>query len=514
MKFTVSRSAPQSFRTDIIAIGCYERLPEDGEPAKLPALIKHADGGIALDRALGGALHKQIQTETFTGERGSHRMFFTAGRIPARFVLLVGLGRRDRFDLEVLREAGAQIARAAREAHATSAALVLERGPLGEDTAPARARAIAEGVLLGGYRFDRYKTSAKHATPEHTLTTFLYQGDAKPVREAVETGQAFAEAQLMARDLVNTPGNDATPAVMAKKAQEVAKTAGLVCHLWGLEEIKRAKMGCLLAVARGSVEPPAFVILEYKPKEKPRAHIALVGKGITFDAGGISLKPPKGMELMKGDMAGAAAVLAAMQVIAHTAPPVAVTAYLPLAENMPDGKAIKPGDIVTARGGTTIEIISTDAEGRMLLADALAYAADSKPDAIVDLATLTGGAAYCCGELYTIAVGSDQKLIDRLRRAAELAGERMWQLPMVEEYRKGYTSGIADLNNNGKGKAQTILGGIFLKEFVGDVPWAHLDIAASSWTDEELPTAPKGATGIMVRTLVNFVAGFKKSVPD
>nr|HPQ81528.1 leucyl aminopeptidase [bacterium] len=502
MKFTVSRSAPESFKADIIAIGCYEREPEDGKGTKPPALIKHADGGISLDKAMDGELHRQIQAEKFTGERGSSRMFFTAGRIPARFILITGLGRRDKLDLEVMREAGARMARAAREVKATSVALVLERGSLGsatesqsarDDTAAARARAIAEGIILGSYSFELYKTSKDKKSPKLSLATFLYQGEASSVRESIETGRSGAEAQLLCRDLVNTPGSDATPAKLAEKAREVAKRAELKVTIWGPAEIKKAKMNCLFAVAKGSAEPPAFIIMEYKPKDKTRLtgvsarpHVALIGKGITFDSGGISIKPSRGMEQMKGDMAGAAAVLAAMEAIAKAAPPIDVTAYIPIAENMPDGKALKPGDVITARNGKTIEIISTDAEGRLVLADALAYASESEPDAIVDLATLTGGAAYCCGELYTIAVGTDQKLFDRLRRAAEATGERIWQLPMVEEYRKGYTSGIADLNNSGKGKAQTILGGIFLREFVEDLPWVHLDIAASSWTDEEL----------------------------
>lgn len=525
MKFTVSKAAPESFRADILSIGCYEREREEEGGERRPALIKHADGGVSVDRALGGALSRQIQVEKFTGERGSHRLLFTAGRIQARFVLLVGLGPREKYDLEVLREAGAQMARAAHEVHAASVALVIERGPVGpaaeasggrEDTASARARAIAEGVILGGYRFDRYRTNHDRRPPAHALTTLLYQGDAAPLREAIAEGQVVAEAQIAARDLINTPPADATPTILAERAKAMAARAGLRCTVWGQEAIRKARMRCLLAVAKGSAEPPAFIILQYRPKEKARAHVALVGKGVTFDSGGISLKPPQGMDQMKDDMAGAAAVLSAMEAIAKIAPPVAVTAFIPAAENLPDGKALRPGDILTARNGKTIEIVSTDAEGRLLLADALTYAAEGGADALVDVATLTGGAAICCGELYTIVLGNDQRLVDRLRRAADATGERMWQLPIVEEYRKCYTSGIADLTNSGRGKskAQTILGALFLREFVGSVPWAHLDIAASSWTDEEIALSLKGGTGAMVRTLVNFVAHFRKAVPD
>ncbi|MFA4875658.1 MAG: M17 family metallopeptidase, partial [bacterium] len=297
-------------------------------------------------------------------------------------------------------------------------------------------------------------------------------------------------------------------------AKQIAAECGLRCTVLKPDAIRRERMAGLLAVSRGSAEPPAFISLVYKPKGKPHGHVAIVGKGITFDAGGISLKPPRGMELMKGDMAGAASVLYAMQAIAALKPRAQVSAYIPAAENLPDGKAIKPGDVIKMRNGKTVEIVNTDGEGRLIIADALSYAADRNPDAIIDVATLTGGAAYCCGELYTLVLGSEQKLVDKLCRAAEAEGEPMWQLPIVEQYKKGYTSGIADLNNSGKSKAQTIMGAIFLREFVGKTPWAHLDIAASSWADDELPIGPKGATGIMVRTLVEFVNGFKGKMPE
>lgn len=515
MKFTVSRSAPKSFKTDIIVIGCYERPLEEGETKRRPALIKHTDGGIAFDKALGGTLSRQVAIERFTGARNTSRVLFTAGKIPAKFILLVGLGPKEKFELEVLREAGAKIAEAARETRSASAALVLERGPVSEDTAAERARAITEGVILGGYTFDRYKTGAEKDPPSHNLTTFLYQGDAGPVRKEIEAGRIFAEAACRCRDMVNMPGSDLTPTALAKYAKEAAEAnASLTCTVMGEEAMRKMKMNGILSVSKGSAEPPVFVLLKYRPKEKARASVALVGKGVTFDAGGISLKPARGMEAMKADMAGAAAVIAAVEAIAELALPVEVTAYIPAAENLPDGRALKPGDVITMKNGKTVEIISTDAEGRLLLADALSYAADEKPDVIIDVATLTGGAVYCCGELYTLVMGTDQKIVDKLKRAAEQAGEPIWQLPIVDAYKKGYTSGIADLNNNGKSKAQTILGAIFLREFVGNVPWAHLDIGASNWTDEGWPTAPRGATGASVRTLVAFVAGFKKTIQD
>ncbi len=511
MKFSLAKALPQSFKVELIAIGLFERSKEESEGKKKHALIKHIDGGLDLDRALEGELSNQIAAECFTGAKGTSRLLFTAGKIPARFVLLVGMGIRTECSLEVLRASGTSIARACDDVGAESAALMLERGSIDEMPAPARARAIAEGVVLGSYRFDKYKTEKQEIKPKLKKTTFLYQGDAVPVREAVEVGRIVAEAQNQARDLVNTPGLDATPRQLAAFSKKMAKDFDLKCTVLTPVAIKRERMEGLLAISRGSAEPPAFIIITYKPKERAHGHVALVGKGITFDAGGLSLKPARNMDLMKSDMAGAASVIAAMHAIAQIKPAVEVSAFVAATENMPDGKAIKPGDIIKMRNGKTVEIINTDAEGRMALADALSYAVDRRPDAIIDFATLTGGAAYCCGELYSIILGNDQKLIDRLKRSAEAVGEPMWQLPMVEEYKKGYTSGIADLNNNGKSKAQTILGAIFLREFVDDTPWAHLDIAASSWTDEPLPTCPKGATGTAVRTIVDFVCGFKKS---
>lgn len=511
MKFTITKASPESFNADIIAVGLFERADDGSENKHRPVLIKHVDGGIALDRALKGELSSQIAKEKFKGERGSSRVLFTAGRIPARFVILIGMGKRKDCSLSILREAGAVIAGAALDYACQSAALVLERGSVDDMPAPSRARAIAEGLILGSYRFNQYKT-VEEKKPALSSVSFLYHGDAAPVKAAVNIGSIMAEAQNLARNLVNMPALDSTPRIIAGLAKNIAKKFGLKCKVLDVNSIRREKMGGLLSVARGSAEPPVFIELTYKPAGKTHAHIALIGKGVTFDSGGISLKPPRGMELMKDDKAGAAAVLYAMQAIAQLKPKIQVSAFIPATENMPDGKAIKPGDVVKMRNNMTVETVSTDCEGRMILADALSYAADKKPDLIIDVATLTGGAVYCCGELYTLVLGTDQKLVDRLRRAAEEEGEPMWQLPIVEEYKKGYTSGIADLNNTGKSKAQTIMGAIFLREFVKKTAWAHMDIAASSWTEDALPISPKGATGVMVRTLAEFVVGFKGKV--
>ncbi len=511
MKFRIAKSEPEKIKADLIVIGCHERRAlEDKRSAPAQGVISQADGGQALDVALDGALSKQLSTEKFEGEVGTSKLFFTAGRIQAAHILIVGLGKRDDFSLNVLRGVGAQVSRMASELHAVSAALVLERGNIKTLGAPERARAIVEGFILGDYKFDRYKGKE---TPKRTLlktVSLLYKGDPKLLLKSMDEGEVVASATNLARNLVNTPGVDATPKLIAKEIRGIARSDNLTCTIWGPDAIKKAGLSGTLAVSKGSSEPPAFAMIGYKPKGKAKERIALIGKGVTFDAGGISIKPSRGMDEMKGDMGGAATVIATMSAIAKLKPNVEVTAYLPMAENLPDGRAVKPGDIIKMRNGKTVEILNTDAEGRLLLADALILASEKKPDAIVDLATLTGGAAYCVGELYTPIVGSGQKVVDRLIKASDSAGEYTWQLPIVEEYAKGFKSGIADLTNISKGRAQTINAALFLREFVGeDIPWAHLDIAASSWSAEELPLSTKGATGAMVRTLIEFVMNYR-----
>ncbi|HQC51022.1 MAG TPA: leucyl aminopeptidase family protein, partial [bacterium] len=354
-----------------------------------------------------------------------------------------------------------------------------------------------------------YKSDEDDKHERVTEVSIAIDRPSEKFKKALDFGAALAEATVRARDMINTPANYMTPSHLIVEAKRIAKTAGLSCTVYDKKRMADEKMECILSVAKGSEEPPALIILEYCPKKKPKKHVVLVGKGVTFDAGGISLKPPQGMPTMKDDMAGAAAVIAAMSTIGNFKPGIKVTAIIPAVENLPDGKALKPGDIIRAKNGKTIEIITTDAEGRLILADALVLASEMKPSAIVDLATLTGGALYCCGELYSLIMGNDERLIAKMMAAAKSSGEPMWQLPMVEEYKKGYTSGIADLKNSGKSKAQTIMGAIFLREFVDEkIPWAHIDIAASSWTEEKLPLSDLGGTGAMTRSLIEFVMKF------
>jgi leucyl aminopeptidase len=316
----------------------------------------------------------------------------------------------------------------------------------------------------------------------------------------------FAQATWFARDLVNAPANEVHPTHLAQVATRLAREAGLRVRVLGQPECGRLGMGAFLAVAAGSRQPPKFIHLTYAPRGRARRRVALIGKGITFDAGGLDLKTAEGMLRMKDDMSGAAAVLGVLRALPRLAPPVEVHGLIAATENMPSGSAFRPGDVLRAMNGTTIEVGNTDAEGRLTLADALCYArARVEPDEVVDLATLTGACVIALGPLCTGLFANDQGLADRLLRAADQAGERFWQLPLIDEYRENLKSEIADLNNVGPRGGGAITAGLFLREFAGDTPWAHLDIAGPAFTEKDLPLAPKGATGVAVRTLLTYL---------
>jgi len=507
MQFRLTKGTLESFAADIVAIGCFEKEIVKGEKPK-PALLLKEDGGIAIDSFLNGQISKVMVDEEFTGKEGRKKILFMAGRIPARYVLLVGLGQKKKATLDTLRKAGSAMTKAALDVKAKSLAAVFQKEATNRLNTPLRMQAVVEGMILGSYFFDQYKKEEDRKKNTLETVSFLVSGNLQPLETAIKRGSAIAEATNLARDLGNTPPIDMTPAILAKVARDIADKHRLSISVMGMKEIKKEKMGAFISVAKASNEPPVFIHLQYKPSKKAKAKIALVGKGVTFDAGGLSIKPLKHMEHMKDDMGGAAAVLSAMQAVAVLKPQVIVDAYIPACENMPAGNAIKPGDVVRARNGKTIEIISPDAEGRLIVADSLSYAVDRKPDYVVDLATLTGTCAYAVGERYIAILGNDQGLINRLKMNGDEAGEPLWQLPLETEYKKGLTKGIADLKNLGTSKADTINGALFLQEFVGDTKWAHLDIASTSWADEDLPYAPKGSTGAGVRLLINFLMKF------
>jgi len=503
MKFvTTPEEKVLADKCDILAIGCVQSKLKGKTIPSFGQLLKISD------EKLSGELMKQTRVEKFTAKKSTSMTLFSAGLVAPRYIMLYGLGERQEISLDDIRNFASAATRSTEKIHGKKCAVVLPKLPSSIEL-PDAARAIAEGTMLGSYAYENYKSDEDDKHERVTEVSIAIDRPSEKFKKALDFGAALAEATVRARDMINTPANYMTPSHLIVEAKRIAKTAGLSCTVYDKKRMADEKMECILSVAKGSEEPPALIVLEYCPKKKPKKHVVLVGKGVTFDAGGISLKPPQGMPTMKDDMAGAAAVIAAMSTIGNFKPGIKVTAIIPAVENLPDGKALKPGDIIRAKNGKTIEIITTDAEGRLILADALVLASEMKPSAIVDLATLTGGALYCCGELYSLIMGNDERLIAKMMAAAKSSGEPMWQLPMVEEYKKGYTSGIADLKNSGKSKAQTIMGAIFLREFVDEkIPWAHIDIAASSWTEEKLPLSDLGGTGAMTRSLIEFVMKF------
>ena len=366
------------------------------------------------------------------------------------------------------------------------------------------SRAIAEGAVLGRFSVEQYKTTNSKSTVEDVLLIGANS-------EAARSGQILAESTNWARQLINEPSNNKPPRVIADKAREMAAAVGLEVDVLDENRIRELKMGALLGVSQGSEEPPRVVVLKYKGRPDSNRLLAYVGKGVTFDTGGISLKPADGMEKMKYDMAGGATAMAALRTLALYRAPVNCMVVVPLAENMPGGKAQRPGDIVRSMSGKTIEIINTDAEGRLILADALALARELGATHLLDLATLTGAVRVALGGIRVGVLGNRQDFIDQLLRASERAGERMWQLPMDDEYRDMIKSPVADMANSGGRFAGTITAAKFLQEFVSDLPWVHLDIAGTAWNEEEKPYLPKGPSGIAVRTLVEFALSFDDS---
>jgi leucyl aminopeptidase len=445
-----------------------------------------------------------LEAEGFEGKPGQVTHVHLAGRPAAARLIVVGLGEAGKATLETARRSAAAGVRRARDLGARTVTLDLlgERLPPGQ-----RAQAVVEGALLGTYSFDRYKRE-KNGRAVEALR--VVAPDARVAREAeagVRRGEVFAQATALARDLVNMPANDVHPTHLAQVATRIAREARLRLRVLDRAACQRMGMGAFLGVAAGSAQAPKFIHLTYAPG-RPGRRVALVGKGITFDAGGLDLKTAEGMLRMKDDMSGAAAVLGVMKALAVLGAPVEVHGLIAATENMPSGSALRPGDILRAMNGTTIEVGNTDAEGRLTLADALAYAnARVKPDEIIDVATLTGACVVALGPLCAGLFASDQALADRLLAAADRAGERLWQLPLIEEYREHLKSEVADLNNVGPRGGGAITAGLFLKEFAGATPWAHLDIAGPAFSEKDLPLAPKGGTGAAVRTLLTYLAG-------
>jgi leucyl aminopeptidase len=468
-----------------------------------------APGGAtrAVDAALDGQIQALIDGGDVQGKRNEVTVLYPRGAIPAQRVILVGLGKRAAFSLEGVRQAAATAAKRAHDLGVTHLHTVVHGAGAGGIAPAQAAQAVVEGTLLALYRFHELKTQVNNERP-HLAALTLVEFDATrlpALADGARVGQVMAASAAWARDLVNRPANVATPSHIAEAAQEVAEATGLRCEVLERAALEALEMGALLSVNRGGDEPAKLVILEHNADRDELPVVALVGKGITFDTGGISLKPSKNMHRMKGDMGGAAAVLGAMRAVALLDLPLRVVGLTPLTENMPGARATKPGDVVRSRKGITIEILNTDAEGRLILADALTYAGEFAPDAVFDVATLTGARTIALGD-HAAAVMGDEGLIDKLRAAGDTTYERVWPLPLFEEYNKQLKSEVADVQNIGGRPAGCITAGLFLSRFVpDDLPWVHIDIAGLGETERVGPYTPKGATGFGVRLLVEML---------
>jgi leucyl aminopeptidase len=512
MRFVLSETAISKTACDLLAL-----------PVPVPGTLS----GLAaeVDRATGGRLAELACADGFSGRRGRAALFHVP-EAPFRRVLLVGIG--DEAGAESLRRYAAAAVRRARDVGASRVALATEAGSLAGEPPDEGVRAVVEGAGLGAYRFDRYRATDETAAITETLLVAA-GGDRTALDRAIRTGEVAVVATCRARDLVNEPANVLTPAALAEASREIAAHGDLDLTIIELAEARAMGMGLFAAVAAGSEQPPKFIVLEYRPNGRgrtgaagsshgrsaanaghagPMRTIAIIGKGITFDSGGLSIKSAGGMRMMKGDMAGAAAVVATMGALRDCDVPVRVLGIAAATENMISGRATRPGDIVRGLGGKTVEIVNTDAEGRLVLADALAYAVRAGADEIIDLATLTGSCVVALGDWTAGLMGNDQPLMDRLLRAAALAGEQLWQLPLYEEFGEAMRGEISDLKNSAGREAGAERAAAFLREFAGATPWAHLDIAGPAFAEDKgaAPYLTPGGTGYGVRTLLRYLA--------
>jgi leucyl aminopeptidase len=461
-----------------------------------------------IDRGANGLVAKLATSGELTGKPLEMTLVHSPAGLKAARLLLVGAGKREKFDGAMLRKmAGAALRYLKSRSVKRFAFLVREN-----DATENSAQAIVEGLIAANFEPDTYKTEKK-ADKNIDAVTLLGYSDAERAagEEGLSRGRIIGDAQTFARDLINEPSNKLTPRILAEKAEAMAREAGLAIDILDEKRIAELKMGALLSVAQGSAEPPRVIVVTYTPANaKPEAPvIGLVGKAVTFDTGGISIKPADGMEKMKYDMAGGATMLGVMRAIAALKPNVKVICVVPSTENMPGGKAQKPGDVQTAMSGKTIEVLNTDAEGRLILADGVTYAKQLGVTHLVDAATLTGAIVVALAGVNVGVFGSDQAFTDKFLASAKAAGEKMWPMPMDDEYREFIKGTVADIQNmsSGKGAGATI-GAWFIREFSGDTPWIHLDIAGTAWNDDTKSWLAKGPTGVAMRTLVHLVMSY------
>jgi leucyl aminopeptidase len=460
-------------------------------------------GAAAVDDALGGGLDAFMDEMGFEANLGDTLAVPTSGRLSAKAAVLVGVGELDKLTLDDLRRAGAAIARRSSKAAslATTLASVAPSLPHAE-----AAQAVVEGIALGAYQFLEYKRDPK---PTTLTSAALVGDDSTSTRNAIARGSTIADAVTWARNQVNQPAEAKPPSEMADEARRLLRGRGVTVEVLDVPQLERQKLGGVLGVGRGSDQTPRFLKLTYAPSGARGRPLAFVGKGVVFDSGGLSLKTGAGMETMKCDMSGAAAVIGAMSALQALGIKTRVTGYVPLVENMPSGNAIRPGDVLRIRNGKTVEVLNTDAEGRLILADALSLASEDKVAAAVDVATLTGACVTALGEKIAGLMGNDEAWLDQVKAAADRAGERVWPLPLPADYRRGIDSPVADMKNVGPREGGTLTAGLFLQEFVDGVPWAHLDIAGPAFIGDEDGYMPRGGTGFGVRTLLELAGSFR-----
>jgi leucyl aminopeptidase len=491
MQIKVQSGDISQFKADAVVVNLFEGVATPG------------GGTGAVDAAMGGAISDLITAGDIRGKSGEFTLIHSLGRLASQRVIVAGLGKSTDFSIDQVRSLSAELARYLRRQRLKDVAVIAHGAGIAGLPSEDCAEAIAEGTLLGLYRFLRHKRPDDEGVDIESLTVVEHDATKVAVLErGVECGRILAEATNFCRDMANEPANYLTPTDMAEQAEEMASRTGLMVEVHGPDWMREKGMGGVLGVAAGSAQEPRFIVLRYNGGGD--ATLAFVGKGITFDTGGISIKPASGMEEMKGDMSGGASVIAAMGAIARLKPRVNVIGIVPATENMPGGSATKPGDVLKTMIGKTIEVINTDAEGRLILADGLAYAREQGANAIVDIATLTGAISTTLGNVAMGAMTNNSRLLDRVKEAAATAGERVWELPMWDDYKDLIRSDVADMKNSGGRMAGSITAAMLLREFVEDTPWVHLDIAGVDNYDRDKGVMVKGASGIPVRTLVHL----------
>ena len=501
MKTTLSLSPAAQTETEcLVAIVLDRSENAKGDKEKADAFVS------AADRAVQQAASDLIAAGDLSGKNFEISWLHKPAGLKANRLLLIGGGKSKKFTVSDLRKLAGAAVRALKPRNLRSLAFSIPQ----EIPAEQAVRAIVEGAIVGDFDPDTYKSDRKDQKIESL--TVVASGDQAALQRALDEARVIAESQNFTRDLVNEPSNRMTPTVLANRAQEMARETGLKCEVYGADKIKELKMGAFWGVAQGSDEPPTLIVLRYEPAGTPEKPVlGLVGKGITFDTGGISIKPADGMEKMKYDMAGGATMLGAMRAIALLKPKVKVIGIVCATENMPSGKAQKPGDIQTAMSGKTIEIINTDAEGRLVLADGLCYARQLGCTHLVDAATLTGAVVVALGYANAGIFANDDEIYDRFKNALDKAGEKMWRLPLDDEYKEQIKSNIADIMNTGGRWGGAVTAAKFLQEFAEETPWIHLDIAGTAWMEDNKPWIAKGPSGIAVRSLVEFARDFGKA---